>query len=136
MSANILVVEDDPAIRELVRLHLASANFEVRTAEDGAQGWESVLKEPPDLIVSDIAMPNMDGFAFLAAVRKNEATSSIPLIFLSAVDDRESFRRGMDLGADDFLNKPVRRNDLLTSNKFLMTSPSDLPLSGIIRLCR
>ena len=115
LSANILVVEDDPAIRELVRLHLASANFEVRTAEDGAQGWQSVLRDPPDLIVSDIAMPNMDGFEFLSAVRKNESTSAIPLIFLTAVDDRDSFRRGMDLGADDFLNKPVRRNDLLSA---------------------
>ncbi len=115
LSANILVVEDDPAIRELVRLHLASANFEVRTAEDGAQGWQSVLRDPPDLIVSDIAMPNMDGFEFLSAVRKNESTAAIPLIFLTAVDDRDSFRRGMDLGADDFLNKPVRRNDLLSA---------------------
>jgi serine/threonine-protein kinase PpkA len=115
-SATVLVVEDDPAIRELVRLHLSSANYDVRTADDGAKALEIALSEqPPDLIVSDISMPAMDGFALLAAIRGNESTSSIPLIFLSALDDRDSFRRGMDLGADDFLNKPVRRNDLLNA---------------------
>ena len=113
--ANILVVEDDPTIRELVRLHLASANHEVITASDGMQGLQLAVNRLPDIIVSDVQMPNMDGFGMLAAVRANEMTAAIPVIFLTALDDRDSFRKSMNLGADDFLNKPVKRNELLNA---------------------
>ena len=113
--ANILVVEDDPTIRELVRLHLASANHEVITASDGLQGLQMAVSKRPDIIISDVQMPNMDGFGMLAAVRANDQTASIPVIFLTALDDRDSFRKSMNLGADDFLNKPVKRNELLNA---------------------
>jgi class 3 adenylate cyclase/FixJ family two-component response regulator len=113
--ANILVVEDDPTIRELVRLHLASANHEVFTANDGLQGLQTAMAKLPDIIISDVQMPNMDGFGMLAAVRANTQTASIPVIFLTALDDRESFRKSMNLGADDFLSKPVKRNELLNA---------------------
>ena len=106
--ASILVVEDDPTIRELVRLHLASASHDVMTASDGLQGLQMAVSNRPDVIVSDVQMPNMDGFGMLAAVRANEQTSSIPVIFLTALDDRENFRKSMNLGADDFLSKPVK----------------------------
>jgi class 3 adenylate cyclase/DNA-binding NarL/FixJ family response regulator len=113
--ANILVVEDDPTIRELVRLHLASASHDVITASDGLQGLQLAVNRLPDIIVSDVQMPNMDGFGMLAAVRANEQTAAIPVIFLTALDDRDSFRKSMNLGADDFLNKPVKRNELLNA---------------------
>lgn len=113
--ANILVVEDDPTIRELVRLHLASANHEVITAVDGLQGLQLAVSKRPDIIISDVQMPNMDGFGMLAAVRANDQTASIPVIFLTALDDRDSFRKSMNLGADDFLNKPVKRSELLNA---------------------
>ncbi|MBL8378663.1 MAG: protein kinase [Burkholderiales bacterium] len=113
--ANILVVEDDPTIRELVRLHLTSANHEVLTAADGLQGLQMAVSRLPDIIISDVQMPNMDGFGMLAAVRANDQTASIPVIFLTAVDDRESFRKSMNLGADDFLHKPVKRSELLNA---------------------
>ena len=115
MTANILVVDDDPTIREYVRLHLASANFEVQVAGDGAAAFEMALLNPPDLILSDISMPNMDGFQFLEKIRANASLADIPIILLTQHSDASVFRRGMDLGADDFLAKPVRRNDLLTS---------------------
>ena len=113
--ACILVVEDDPTIRELVRLHLSSASHEVLTAVDGLQGLQMAVSNRPDVIVSDVQMPNMDGFGMLAAVRANEQTSSIPVIFLTALDDRDSFRKSMNLGADDFLSKPVKRAELLNA---------------------
>ncbi|MFN0162695.1 MAG: protein kinase domain-containing protein [Burkholderiales bacterium] len=113
--ANILVVEDDPTIRELVRLHLTSANHEVLTASDGLQGLQMAVSRLPDIIISDVQMPNMDGFGMLAAVRANDQTASIPVIFLTAMDDRESFRKSMNLGADDFLHKPVKRSELLNA---------------------
>ena len=113
--ANILVVEDDPTIRELVRLHLASANHDVITAVDGLQGLQMAVSKRPDIIISDVQMPNMDGFGMLAAVRANDQTATIPVIFLTALDDRDSFRKSMNLGADDFLNKPVKRSELLNA---------------------
>lgn len=129
--ASILVVEDDPTIRELVRLHLASANYDVITAVDGLQGLQYAVTNHPDVIVSDVQMPNMDGFGMLAAVRANEQTSSIPVIFLTALDDRESFRKSMNLGADDFLTKPVKRADLLNAITGRLKRIEGLRLSGM-----
>ncbi len=115
MTANILVVDDDPTIREYVRLHLASANFEVQVAADGESAYQMALLNPPDLILSDISMPNMDGFQFLEKIRAHARLADIPIILLTQHSDASVFRQGMDLGADDFLAKPVRRKDLLTS---------------------
>ncbi len=129
--ASILVVEDDPTIRELVRLHLSSASYEVLTAVDGLQGLQFAVSHRPDVIVSDVQMPNMDGFGMLAAVRANEQTASIPVIFLTALDDRESFRKSMNLGADDFLTKPVKRADLLNAVTGRLKRAEGLRLSGV-----
>lgn len=115
LTANILVVDDDPTIREYVRLHLTSANFEVEVAGDGETAYEMALLHPPDLILSDISMPHMDGFQFLEKIRACPELADIPIILLTQHSDASVFRRGMDLGADDFLAKPVRRKDLLTS---------------------
>jgi serine/threonine-protein kinase PpkA len=114
-SAKILVVDDDPTIREYVRLHLSSANFQVRVAENGEEGYELAVQDPPDLILSDISMPKMDGFEFLEKIRANVLLADIPIILLTQHNDSSAFRRGMDLGADDFLSKPVRRAELLKS---------------------
>ncbi len=130
--ASILVVEDDPTIRELVRLHLASASYDVITAVDGLQGLQYAVTNRPDVIVSDVQMPNMDGFGMLAAVRANEQTSSIPVIFLTALDDRENFRKSMNLGADDFLTKPVKRADLLNAITGRLKRVEGLRQSGLL----
>ena len=129
--ASILVVEDDPTIRELVRMHLTSASYEVITAVDGLQGLQYAVSSRPDVIVSDVQMPNMDGFGMLAAVRANEQTASIPVIFLTALDDRENFRKSMNLGADDFLTKPVKRADLLNAITGRLKRVEGLRLSGM-----
>jgi DNA-binding response OmpR family regulator len=131
--ASILIVEDDPTIRELVRLHLTSASHEVLTAVDGLQGLQMAVSNRPDVIVSDVQMPNMDGFGMLAAVRANEQTSSIPVIFLTALDDRDSFRKSMNLGADDFLSKPVKRAELLNAIAGRLKRAEVLHLSGLQR---
>ncbi len=112
---NILIVDDDDVIREFVKLHLTSANFAVQLAEDGQAALESVKASPPDLIISDISMPNLDGFQLLEAIRGNASTAFLPFILLSQHSDLTVFRRGMELGADDFLAKPVKRADLLNS---------------------
>jgi eukaryotic-like serine/threonine-protein kinase len=112
---NILVVDDDSVIRELLRMHLASADFKVTVAEDGEEALALILNQQPDLVITDISMPRMDGFDLLEAVRARSTTAFIPIILLSQHSDVSIFRRGMELGADDFLAKPVKRIDLLNS---------------------
>ena len=111
MAARILVVDDDASLRELLRMHLASAGYEVSTAADGISAGYQVLKSPPDLILSDINMPFMDGFEFIAALKSDATLPDIPVIFLTSVEDGD--HRGKELGAVGYLTKPVRADRLL-----------------------
>jgi DNA-binding response OmpR family regulator len=111
MSARILVVDDDESIRELLRLHLSAAGYEVQVAEDAIAAGYLVLKGPPDLIITDVNMPHMDGFEFVAALRADSALPRIPVIFLTSVEDGDA--RGRELGAAGYVTKPVRSDRLL-----------------------
>ncbi|RZJ26009.1 MAG: response regulator [Haliea sp.] len=113
MAALILVVEDDDDIRgNIVRL-LKLEGFETVAAADGDAGLAQARARAPDLIISDVNMPGMDGFALLAAVRADSALATTPFVLLTALDDRGSMRRGMTTGADDYLSKPFTRTELL-----------------------
>jgi len=112
MAARILVVDDDPDIVGLLRLHLSTAGYEVRTAQDGIEAGYMVLADPPDMIISDVSMPNMDGLAFVAALRADTTLPYIPVIFLTSVDDEDN--RVRELGAAGYLTKPVRADHLLS----------------------
>lgn len=109
--ASILVVDDDESIRELLRMHLAGAGYEVRLAPDAISAGYMVLKRPPDLIISDVKMPHMDGFEFVAALKADRTLPPIPVIFLTSVDDGDA--RGKELGAAGYVTKPVRADRLL-----------------------
>ena len=111
----ILIVEDTLAIREEVFDILLMEGYEVLQAKDGKIGFEIALKESPDLIVSDILMPEMNGFEMFQQLQKNKKTNSIPLIFLSAKGEKEDIRTGMNLGAEDYLTKPINVTDLLNA---------------------
>jgi CheY-like chemotaxis protein len=111
MAANILVVDDDLSIRELLRLHLSAAGYEVQVAEDAISAGYLVLRHPPDLIISDVNMPHMDGFEFVAALKSDKSLPNIPVIFLTT--EEEGDLRGKDLGAVGYLTKPVRSDRLL-----------------------
>ncbi len=110
MSKSILVVDDDQSLRELLRLHLSSAGYEVTTASDGIEAGYAVLKSPPDLIITDVNMPHMDGYAFVEALKSDNSLPKIPVIFLTSMDD---FDRGKQLGAVGYITKPVRADRLL-----------------------
>jgi PAS domain S-box-containing protein len=110
----ILVVEDSKSIREEVCDILQFENFEVIFAENGAQGLEQAKKELPNLIISDISMPKLNGYQFLAELQKLPATKSIPFIFLSGKAQLLDLRKGMNMGADDYLIKPFNTVDLIT----------------------
>src|SRR3972149_1928479 len=112
MAASILVVDDDEGIRELLRLHLSAAGYEVRVAEDAIVAGYRVLKSPPDLIITDVSMPHMDGFEFVAALRADATLPRVPVIFLTSVEDGDA--RGRDLGAVGYVLKPVRSDRLLS----------------------
>lgn len=111
MAATILVVDDDESIRELLRLHLSAAGYEVHVAEDAIAAGYIVLRSPPDLIISDVNMPHMDGFEFLAALKADNTLPRIPVIFLTS--DEEGDDRGKALGAVGYITKPVRADRLL-----------------------
>jgi len=111
MAARILVVDDDESLRELLRMHLSSAGYEVSTAADAIVAGYLVLRSPPDLIVSDVSMPHMDGFEFVAALKADKSLPSIPVIFLTSVEEGD--HRGKSLGAVGYISKPVRADHLL-----------------------
>ena len=111
MPATILVVDDDESIRELLRLHLSAAGYAVQVAADAIEAGYSVLRAPPDLILTDISMPHMDGFQFVEALRADKSIAPIPVIFLTSIEDGDS--RGKELGAAGYLTKPVRADRLL-----------------------
>jgi len=112
-SKKILVIEDEPSIRNNIMLMLKVERYSASGAENGRLGLEMARSDPPDLILCDVMMPEMDGFAVLEALRAEPSLADIPFIFLTALDDRTSMRRGMNLGADDYLPKPFTRNELM-----------------------
>jgi CheY-like chemotaxis protein len=111
MAANILVVDDDESIRELLRLHLSAAGYAVQVAEDAISAGYLVLRAPPDLIISDVNMPHMDGFEFIAALKSDKSLPYIPVIFLTSLEEGD--HRGKELGAVGYITKPVRADRLL-----------------------
>jgi class 3 adenylate cyclase/DNA-binding NarL/FixJ family response regulator len=109
----ILVVEDTPDFRQILGEVLRFGDYDVVEARDGLEGLELAREHLPDLIISDVMMPRLDGFGMLAELRSEPLTQTIPLIFLTAKDDYESWRTGMHIGADDYLMKPISPQVLL-----------------------
>jgi CheY-like chemotaxis protein len=112
MAAKILVVDDDESIRELLRLHLNGAGYEVTVAADAISAGYLILRSRPDLIITDVAMPHMDGFEFVAALKGDRSIPDIPVVFLTSVEDGD--HRGKELGAVGYITKPVRADRLLS----------------------
>ena len=109
----ILVIEDEPEMRRNLLTILKLEKFQPVGAENGRAGLDAIKRDKPDLILCDVMMPELDGHGVLEALRKDEATASVPFIFLTAKGEKEDLRNGMKLGADDYLTKPVARLDLL-----------------------
>lgn len=109
----LLLIEDDTILRENTAELLELAGYHVTTASNGVKGVASALQHVPDIIVCDIMMPELDGFGVLERLSKETLTKSVPFIFLSAKTERRDIRKGMDLGADDYLTKPFEEVELL-----------------------
>jgi len=111
----ILIIDDHDDIRENIAEILTLAGYRAITADNGKKGVESALREKPDLIVCDIMMPELDGYGVLHLLKKNHDTENIPLIFLTAKTERADFRKGMEMGADDYITKPFDDIELLNA---------------------
>ncbi len=113
----ILVIEDEAELRANVARFLKAEGYEVLLAENGAAGVEAALAQMPSLIVCDITMPEMDGFGVLFSLRENVTTSNIPFIFLTASTRTYDRDFGVQLGANDYITKPFKLEQLLAAIK-------------------
>lgn len=111
----VVVIEDNHEMRENIQEILELADYTVVTAKNGKEGVDIVKRERPDLIICDIMMPELDGYGVLYYLSKSNETSNIPFIFLSAKAEKSDFRKGMNLGADDYISKPFEEMDLLSA---------------------
>ena len=111
----ILLIEDNHEIRENTAEILELANYKVVTAENGKDGFEKAQQTKPDIIICDIMMPVLDGYGVLHMLNKNEELKDTPFIFLTAKTERQDFRKGMEMGADDYITKPFTEVELLNA---------------------
>jgi DNA-binding NarL/FixJ family response regulator len=111
----ILVIEDEPEMRRNLLTILKMEKYQPLGAENGKVGLQLARSEKPDLILCDVMMPELDGYRVLRALREDPSTRITPFIFLTARGEKIDQRSGMDLGADDYLTKPVAKNDLLNA---------------------
>ena len=112
---SILVIDDNADIRDNTAEMLELAGYNVLTAENGERGVDLALKEKPDMIICDIRLPELDGYDVLLLLRQHPVAKKIPFIFLTAKTERSDFRKGMDLGADDYITKPFDEDELLSA---------------------
>ena len=131
MARNILVVEDDRNISDLIQMYLVKEGFEVRIAADGGKAIAEFQKSAPDLILLDIMLPVMDGWAVCAKIRE---TSKVPIIMLTAKSEVFDRIQGLEMGADDYIVKPFEMNELLARiNAVLRRTEIPVDTSKILR---
>lgn len=124
MHYSVLCIDDEESIRKLVTTALQRIGYDVITANDGHEALERLREAIPDLIISDITMPGMDGLSFLRQLRNDENLKEIPLILLTALDNTDNIEEGLNLGADDYLTKPFEMRELLARVRIKLARPS------------
>ena len=120
MADKILIVDDNPHVLKLLKISLEKAGYQVFTAENGDMGLEKANEIEPDLIISDVMMPQTDGIEFCWMIRENSRIPMVPFIFLTSLKDRDMEIRGFRAGADEYLEKPVDRQVLLEKVETLL----------------
>lgn len=129
MNKKILLIEDNTEIRENMAEILELAGYKVFTAENGKLGVSTAMEEKPDLIICDIMMPVLDGYGVLHMIQKNSELQAIPFIFLTAKSERNEIRKGMEMGADDYITKPFDGTELLNAIEIRLKKVEQLKLS-------
>jgi signal transduction histidine kinase len=115
LMPKILVIDDDELVRDMIVVALRQHGLEALEAADGIEGVQLAKRSHPDLVLCDLQMPKLDGYGTLAALRQDQTTAAIPFIFLTGYADQKKMRQGMNLGADDFLSKPIAVPELLAA---------------------
>ena len=119
----VLVVDDDASIRQLLELTFSVEGFEVTTARDGREGLHSALDDPPDVVVLDVMMPELDGWTVAERLKADPRTADVPVVFLSARTQDSDLRRGRELGAAAYVTKPFDTFDLVELVSELVGTP-------------
>ena len=120
----ILIAEDEPSLRENLQMMLEMEGFEVQLARDGQEALDQVRDAPPDLVLTDVMMPVLDGYALICQLRADPATAAIPIIVLTAKAEQGDVEMGLSLGADAHLVKPYRRAELLEAVQAQLKPPA------------
>jgi two-component system alkaline phosphatase synthesis response regulator PhoP len=120
MNAKILIIEDDPDICEILEYNLKQEDFDVEVFHDGQQGLDTILNEPPDLILLDLMLPGKSGMEIARTIRKEEHTSNLPIIMITARSEEMDILHGLEQGADDYITKPFRPKEVIARVKALL----------------
>ncbi len=121
-AVKILIADDEPAVLEIMAHKIASAGYGVISARDGQEAWEKIQSQNPDVVVLDLMMPHMDGFAVLSQLRTNPPSKKwIPVVIISAMDEIQNMQKSFDLQADHYLIKPCRIEDVLKAIKLMIS---------------
>ena len=123
MTQSVLIVDDEPMARTLLRLMLVRAGFNVSEAENGFEALERVHLNQPDIVLLDVMMPGMDGFTVCEKLRGDQYTSELPIIMLSAKSDLDSINKGLRVGATKYLTKPISPEDLTRHVREALDAP-------------
>ena len=113
-SLSVLVVDDVPLNILLIKKMLSQYTFEIRTANGGQAALDAIAQKKPNLVLLDLMMPGIDGFEVIRRLRADDATKDLPIIILSALNSEQDISKGFQLGANDFINKPIIMEKLLT----------------------
>lgn len=127
MNRSVLVVDDEPMARKMLRLILVRAGFDVFEAKDGYQALSDIKLNIPDLVILDVMMPGIDGFEVCETLRDDDKTAELPIIMLSAKADIESVNKGLRLGATKYLTKPVTPDDLTRHVREVLSIENEIP---------
>ena len=125
----ILVVDDEPYILRVIRMKLENAGYCVETAEDGRDAWEKIRSSQPDMLITDIVMPDSDGYELAKKVRMEEKTRDLPILMLTGKGEDTDELKGYRAGVNQFLTKPFSPKELLSLVQEILNK--SLPLSGI-----
>ena len=131
--SKILVIDDDTAINELIKVNLELAGHEAMQADDGTTGFALCKQEMPALVVLDVMMPEVDGFTVAQRIRKNENTKEIPILMLTALSQINDKVKGFNIGVDDYLVKPFEMEELQVRVRALLKRTRQIPESASIR---
>lgn len=127
MKPSILVIDDDPNISELLSINLEMAGYEVSKAEDGLKGQALAMQMVPDLIMLDLMLPRVDGFTVCQRLRRDDRTSDVPILMLTALTQTQDKVEGFNAGADDYLTKPFELEEMLARVRALLRRTDRIP---------